>query len=408
MADINLESWIKTTRSRIEKILTKNIMPFWYPATLDMKNGGYNLNHDVYGKPLGDGPKMVVSQARMVWYFSRLYETGWGGKDSLKAAEHGYKFLRDKMWDEKHLGFFWEIDQHDKVQRPYKHLYGQSYGLYALSEYAIASKDAEVLDYAWKLFNIMEKHAHDELYGGYRELFDQDWAEPKIDMPTSLAPSKSFKTMNTHLHLLEAFTVFYNITRDPLVKKRLTELIFILTNTVVRMRVGACTDLHNRDWTPVHGPRQDRISYGHNIEAIWLIVEACKAAEIPVGIFMNFFRDVYDYCMKFGLDEKNGGLYNSGPFNKPADQMGKIWWVQAEALVATAYMYTLLKNPVFIKHFDNILDWTEKYQVDWENGEWFDTILPDGKPTGGKAYIWKAAYHTGRAMIEVIRLLDQL
>ena len=402
------EHWVKSTRNRMEKILTKNIMPFWYPATIDKKNGGYYLNHDVYGKPLGDGPKMIVSQARMVWYFSRLYEAGWAGKEALQAVEHGFRFLRDKMWDAEHGGFFWEVDHQGKVQRPFKHMYGQTYGLYALSEYVIASKNAEALEHACKLFKLMEDHAYDERYGGYGELFNQDWSALKVDIQNPLAPGTSFKTMNTHLHLLEAFTVLYNATKDPLVKKRLTELIFILTNTVVRMKVGACTDLHNLDWSPVHGPQQDRISYGHNIEAIWLIIEACKVVDVPVGVLTNYFRTIYDYCIEFGLDKEKGGLYDNGQFNKPADRLGKVWWVQAEALVAMIYMYNLLKDQVYLKHFDKVLDWTEKYQVDWKNGEWFDTILPDGKPSGGKAYIWKAAYHTGRAMIEVLRLLDQM
>jgi mannobiose 2-epimerase len=402
------DQWIKATKNRMEKILTKNIMPFWYHATIDYVNGGYNLNHDVNSKPLGDGPKMIVSQARMVWYFSKLHSSGWAGKEALQAAEHGFRFLHDKMWDTKNGGFFWEVDPQGRVQQPFKHAYGQSYALYALSEYVITSGNVEALNNARQLFNILEQHAYDKMYGGYREVFSQDWSTPKMDMKTEVTPSMNFKTMNTHLHLLEAFTTYYEATKDPLAKQRLIELISILSNTVVRMKVGACTDLHNRDWSPMHGPELDRISYGHNLEAIWLLAETCKTLEVPANVLTNYFRTMYDYCIEFGFDTEKGGVYDNGQLNKPADRLGKIWWVQAETLVTQVYMYILLNDPVYLKHFDKVLDWIEKYQVDWKNGEWFDTVLPNGKPTGNKAHKWKAAYHTGRAMIEVLRLLDQL
>jgi mannose/cellobiose epimerase-like protein (N-acyl-D-glucosamine 2-epimerase family) len=402
------DQWIKATKSRVEKILTKNIMPFWYPATIDYENGGYYLNHDVYSKPLGAGPKMIVSQARMIWYFSKLLDAGWAGKEALQAAEHGFKFLRDKMWDKENGGFFWEVDPQGGVQQYFKHIYGQSYGLYALSEYAIASGNVEALDYARQLFKLMESHAYDETYGGYCEFFNPDWSLPKIDVKTDVAPGMNFKTMNTHLHLLEAFTTYYGATENSSAKQRLTELISILSNTVVRMKVGACTDLHNRDWSPVHGSEQDRISYGHNLEAIWLLGEACNKVQVPVRVLVNYFQTIYDYCAELGFDAEKGGVYDSGPINKPADRLAKTWWVQAETLVTSIYMYRLIKDRAYLEHFDKVLDWTEKYQVDWENGEWFDTVLPDGKPAGNKAHRWKAAYHTGRAMIEVLRLLDQL
>jgi len=408
MAKAPSGTWVKTTRKRLKKILTQNIMPFWYPATIDEKKGGYYLNHDVDGKPKGDGPKMIVSQARMVWYFAKLKEAGWAGKEALRAAEHGFRFLKDRMWDHKCGGFFWEMDPQGNFPMPFKHMYGQTFALYGISEYAIASGSSEALDFAREIFGLMEKHGYDAEYGGYREIFSPDWSLPKVDMKTDVTPGMDFKTMNTHLHLLEAFTVLYQATKDPLVMRRLGELILILCNSVVRMNVGACTDLHKRDWTPVHGPMADRISFGHNIEAIWLIEEACKVAYVPIGPLTEYFRTVYDYCIKYGLDAERGGLYDSGPFNKPADRLGKIWWVQAEALVAMARMYNLLRDPVYLEHFDNVLDWTEKHQVDWKHGDWFDTVMPDGRIVGDKAYPWKAAYHTGRAMMEIISVLDHL
>lgn len=401
------EKWRGDTRARLEKILTENIVPFWYPATVDKEHGGYRLNHDVYGKPMKGGSKMIVTQARMVWYFSKLYNSGWGGKESLQAAEHGFRFLRDKMWDEKYGGFYWETDLEGNVPKNHKHMYGQGFALYGISEYALASKDPEPLNLANELFSLMEKHAYDKTFGGYQEFFSRDWSAPEA-ADGILATMLGVKLMNTHLHLLEPFTTYVKVSKNELAKKRLNELIFILSNSVVRMKVGVCTDLHDSSWKPIHGPQQDRVSYGHNIEAIWLIVEACRECGIPDAILSNFYRTIFDYCIEYGFDNKKGGLYDSGPFNMPADRLSKVWWVQAEALVAMAYMYQMMRDTRYLELFEKVLNWIEKYQVDWKNGDWFNVILPDGKPMLNKADIWKSAYHDGRAMIEVLSILDKL
>jgi len=174
----DIEKFYDSVKNRLERILNENIKPFWYPRTIDRENGGYYLNHDVNGKPIGKGTKMIVTQARMVWYFSYLFNTGWGGKEELEAAKHGYQFLRDHMWDPENGGFFWEVDYQGQVLNPDKITYGQAFGLYALSEFAIASKDQEALNMASKLFNLMEKYSHDSLHGGYKEHFLRDWSTP--------------------------------------------------------------------------------------------------------------------------------------------------------------------------------------------------------------------------------------
>jgi len=185
-------------------MLTQNIMPFWYPQTLDKEKGGLHLNHDVHGNPRKGGPKMIVTQARMVWYFSRLYNTGWGGEESLQAAEHGYSFLRDRMWDKENGGFYWQLNSDGKILRRNKHMYGQAFGLYSLSEYAMASKSEEALDLAKQMFRLMETKAHDEDYGGYNEFFSPDWSPATEANRAYLGFGSGVKRMNTHLHLLEA------------------------------------------------------------------------------------------------------------------------------------------------------------------------------------------------------------
>jgi len=395
-------------RQTLERILTENIIPFWYPQTLDRDDGGYRLNHDIQGKWLGPSRKALVTQARNVWFFSRLYNSPYGKKEYLEAARHGYVFLRDKMLDKEFGGFYTEVGSKGEISTTSKHMYGQGFALYALTEYAKAARDPEALGLARKLFSTMEYRAYDPQYGGYRESFNRDWTAPPADARSFMGTSPDLKLYNTHLHLMEPVTTYYAATRDPLVRQRLIELIFIESNAILRKTIGACSDRHFLDWKPVEDPRFYRASYGHDLENIWLLVEACNAAAIPNGPLMDLYRALFDYALKYGFDKEQGGFYNSGPFNKPADDRTKTWWVQAEALVSALRMYQLTGDKLYFDCFTKTLDWVEKHQVDWKNGDWFADIRPNGQPTGAKAGPWKAAYHNGRSMLECLKTLDEL
>jgi mannobiose 2-epimerase len=161
---------------KLEKNLREKIAAFWFSKSLDRTNGGYTINFGPKGEPKGPGTKMIVTQARTVWLFSRLVRSVYGGPEHLQAAEHGYRFLKEKMWDAKNGGFYWEVDASGNQKlKPRKHLYGQAFGLYALSEYYLASKKNEVLNLATRLFNVLESKSHDKTYAGYLEFFNEDW-----------------------------------------------------------------------------------------------------------------------------------------------------------------------------------------------------------------------------------------
>jgi mannobiose 2-epimerase len=119
------------------------------------------------------------------------------------------------------------------------------------------------------------------------------------------------------------------------------------------------------------------------------------------------YRALFDYSLKYGYDDANGGFYDSGPFNQPADRRDKVWWVQSEAIVSALYMHRLTQDPKYLPIFEKTSDFIEQNMVDWENGEWHATITPEGKPQGDKANTWKAGYHNGRAMIECLQILKQ-
>jgi mannobiose 2-epimerase len=394
-------------RPRLETNLVRNIIPFWYPNTVDAKNGGYILNHDINGRLKGPGTKMIVTQARQVWLFSRLAREGYGGQEYLDAADTGFKFLRDKMWDAQNGGFFWEVDvTGNQVLQAKKHLYGQSFALYALSEYFLAGGKNESLELATRLFNVMEQKAHDKTFGGYLEWFNEDWTPmPPGERSYMDAVGSEFKLMNTHLHLLEAMTAFYRAGKLPLARERLLELLAIQSNAVIRKGLGAGTDKFLRDWRPVLTNGFAKVSYGHDLENIWLLIDACDAAGISTYPYLDLYRAVFDYSLKYGFDEAQGGFFTSGPFNQPANDRVKTWWVQAEALVSSLYLYRLTDDPKYLRVFEKTYDWVDQHQTDWVHGEWFENITPDGTPQGDKAQMWKGGYHNGRSMIECIDLL---
>lgn len=396
--------------SRLERMLKDNILAFWHPHTLDHEQGGYRLNHDERGEWKGEAPKSLVTQARMVWFFARMARSGYGDRQQmLEAARHGYQFLIGKMRDPRHGGYYWRVDAAgNKALFPKKHLYGQAFALYALSEYAMASGSREALDEAIRLFEILEAKAHDRRHGGYLEYFNEDWTLPPEDEPGYMSVPRTFKLMNTHLHLLEAMTTFYRASGLALARDRLMELITIEGSAVVRRPWGACSDRHRLDWTPVLEGPGGRASYGHDLENIWLLEDALRAAGLPVDPWLDFFRHNFAYSMQYGWDARNGGFWDWGPLGRPAESRVKVWWVQAEALVSALTMYRLTGERQYWDVFERTLGFIEKHMADREHGEWWPQVDEKLKASGDKAGAWKSAYHDGRAMIESLELLRGL
>ncbi|MHC4117979.1 MAG: AGE family epimerase/isomerase, partial [Planctomycetota bacterium] len=304
--------------------------------------------------------------------------------------------------------FYWEVDATgDKKLKPRKHLYGQAFALYAMSEFYLATGRRDVLDFAVRFFDLLEARSYDKTYGGYIEFFNEDWTPVSAGEGSYMGAEPDLKLMNTHLHLLEAMTTFYRASKLPLARERLLELINIESNTVVRKNLGACTDKYDRDWTPRLEGDYARVSYGHDIENIWLLMDACDAAGVSNRPFVDLYRTLFDYSLKYGYDEANGGFYDSGAFNKPADRRGKVWWVQTEAIVSALYMNRITGDAKYLEVFEQTGEFIEKNMVDWETGEWHGNVTPEGEQQGDKANAWKAGYHNGRSMIECLQILKQ-
>jgi mannobiose 2-epimerase len=313
------------------------------------------------------------------------------------------------MWDSEYGGFFWEVHPTGReATLSGKHVYGQAFGLYALSEYARASSDPEALKTAQELFTILERKAHDKKYGGYYEFFSRDWLIEKdldrdyINYPTGI------KTFNTHIHIIEALASYYTLSKDETLFQRLNELSIILSNSVVRKLLGFCTDRYEEDWNPILDTRTHLVNYGHDLENISLLIMAYESTGGAVQPLLELFETIFGYSLKYGYDRMQGGFYRFGSINAKAYRREKNWWVQAEGLLSALLMYNITRREAYFNCFAQTLVWINRHQVDWEIGEWFEHVSTKGTPFGPKAGPWKTPYHTGRAMLECINILESL
>jgi len=396
----------------VQRNLHESVVAFWLPRSIDTTHGGYHVNFDIHGEPNGKTTKGLVTQARMVWFWARMARAGLDGPeferaDYLAAAEHGFRFLGDRLRDADHGGYFWEVDRTGTERlRPNKHLYGQAFALYALSEYYRAAGDAEALELADRLFDTLERRAHDHQHGGYHEFFTPDW-QPVAPGERAYMGIAGVKLMNTHLHLMEAMTAYVLASGRPAARTRLAELIEIQSNTVVRKSRGFCTDKYRADWTPMLDPPYDVVSYGHDIENVWLLMDARRALGLPQAPLVDLYRTLWDYSIEHGLDAEGGGLYYTGPFDGPAADRDKSWWVQAELLVSALRMHRLTGDPQYAEIFDRTWRFIDEEMTDHERGGWYAAVRPDGSVAGDKANLWKCGYHNGRALIECLALFER-
>jgi mannobiose 2-epimerase len=392
-----------------EKLLNENIIPFWYSNVLDHQTGGYRLNHDAKGRWKGHANKSLVVQARTLWFFSRLSRTEHEAAAFLDAAHLGYRFIRDYMWDKEYGGFYWEVSEtgHEATM-PGKHLYAQAFGLYALAEYIRLTGDSSAVTLADELFKLLEFMAHDSTHGGYKESFRRDWSQYPDDQINYLGKAGCHKTLNTHLHLLEATTEYYRVQKSILAHERLNELIILFSRTILKQNANACVDEFQRDWEPVHGTGFNNVSYGHQLELIWMLIHARDAAGVTNNTHLTLYRTLFDYVLQYGYDSIDGGFYHTGTINRPADDRKKVWWVQAESLICSLHMYDLTQEILYFECFFQTLDWIVKYQADWIYGDWHEIISEAYKPFGKKAYAWKSPYHNGRAILLCMELLSRI
>ncbi|HEX3175195.1 MAG TPA: AGE family epimerase/isomerase [Methylomirabilota bacterium] len=396
-------------QAELERALRDNVLAFWLPRCVDDEHGGYATGFDRAGRPTRQTSKGALPQCRMAWLFARAYGQRHAGPACLDAAGHGIRFVTERLWDDRFGGFVWEVDARgERIIRGKKHLVAQTYALFALSEYYLVTNDREVLAFARRLFDLLEAKAHDDRWGGYLEFFEADWTPAPPQEIGYLNEPAAAKLVNSHLHVLEAYTTFYRADpeRRDHVGKRLREVLRLLTDAAVRKEFGVCTDRFEHDWRPRSGGAADRVSYGHNLESISMQSDAC--AVLGEANPVSLYESMFDYSLRYGYDATRGAFFESGRLGRPADWRDLIWWVQAEALWSSIRMFELTRQARYLDVFGRLWEFIRSAQIDWTHGEWHLRVRRNGRAAGDKATIWKCGYHNGRALMEAISALRRL
>lgn len=399
---------MRAQAARCERLLRSSLIDFYLPGCLDHEHGGY---YEVLkdGRFAGSGEKFLTLQARHLWFFSTLALEGFDRDNALAAAKHGFEFIHGKMRDPEFGGYYSKVTDEGAPKDARKHAYLNSFALYGLVAYGRASGDARAITAAKALFEVLESKAHDKEFGGYEEFFERDWTAVTDPKAHGYVGAIGHKTYNTHLHLLESFAELYRSWPEERVRKRLAELLAINISTVHFPTVNNNVDAFQRNWSVVQEPRNLRASYGHDVECVWLVMDAARTLEIAPATLLNWATGLSETCLEFGHDREHGGFYNGGPLGKPADDLKKTWWVQTEALLGMLEMHRLTQEPRYWEAFLKTLDFCEKNHVAAEGG-WWATRAADGSATADKTRTspWQGAYHAGRALMLSSKWLNQM
>jgi cellobiose epimerase len=399
---------LRAQSERCRQLLKSSLVDFYLPAAVDSVHGGYLENLDPQGRFDPAGEKFLVMQGRDLWFFSTLALEGTERPRALAAAKSGFDFLQAHFRDTEHGGYFAKVSAAGAPTDPRKHAYLHSFALYGLVAYFRASGDPAALAAARELFGVMEKRMHDGRHGGYQEFFAPDWRLVTDPAEKGYIGAIGTKTYNTHLHLLESVAALYRVWPDPLVRQRLMELLAINVSTVKHPDFNHNVDGWQPDWKVVNTPRNLRASFGHDVECVWLVLDAARAVELPAATLRSWAEALAGAALQRGYDAKSGGLFYGGPLGQPADDTKKEWWVQAEMLVSMLELYRLTSNPVYLERFDGTLDFIARHHIAPEGG-WYATRQADGSPLrSNRSTMWQGPYHGGRALILSAHLLDEL
>jgi mannose/cellobiose epimerase-like protein (N-acyl-D-glucosamine 2-epimerase family) len=375
-----------------------SIISFWYPRAID-PDGGYRIGWDRRGRPAGD-PRGVVSQARLVYVFARAARAGHRADVMLDAAEHGYRYLRDVLWDTEHGGFVWMVDD------PHKVTYGNAFGVFALAELVRAGGPEEARELAVQTIDKLQAYAHDEVDGGYREVFEPDWSlVPLARSPVDKGSARD-KLLKTNLHVMEAMLAAHRVDLDPRAAECARELVQVFCQRAVNRRYGApMTDSYSDHWHPRALDRSVR--YGQLVELAWMLVVAAEAVGADVQVARAVGDRLIEYTEKRGTDFESGGVWRSGWLGRSARDRSYESWAQAEALLAYAWRVQEGTDGAAADRLRATWRFIQDHVVDHAVGEWHEVVDRSLVGHGPKGSTWKTGYHPTRALLDGASLLRQ-
>lgn len=391
-----MENFVK----EIEFHLKNTIVPFWKKLRDNEYGGyygwvGYDLSLDKKAE------KGCILNSRITWFFASAYMV-LKDESLLDEARHGFEFLREKCVDNEYGGIYWSLNYDGTCSDGTKHTYNQAFAIYALSAYYEATKDEQALNLAMNLFYLIESKCCDK--DGYLEAFTRDW-KPHSNEKLSENGVMADRTMNTVLHVLEAYTQLYKVSGAENVKHRLIWILGLIQEKIYNpelFRQEVFFDKNYKSLIDLH-------SYGHDIESSWLIdlaldvIHDQKISDTMSGISSALVQRVFDLAFDGHslANECEKGIVNEH----------RIWWVQAETLVGLVNAYQRRQKKEFLDAAKAEWNFIKNFVIDKRNGsEWFWEVNADGKPYPDRPIVesWKCPYHNGRMCLEIIKRMGDV
>ena len=374
-----------------------SILKYWSKHTIDNQNGGFIGQIDFNDHIIANTEKGAVLNARILWSFSASYQVT-KNEQHKKLATRAFEFLSKYFYDSEFGGLFWSINV-DKTPKDTKNqIYALAFAIYGLSEYYAISKDEKALEIAINLYLKIQENSFDPENKGYFEALTREW-NPIEDLRLSDKDANEKKTMNTHLHIVEAYANLFKVWKDKTLQKDIIELLETIDQHFINTETGHLRLFFDENWVE----KQDVISYGHDIEAAWLLLQCAEISE-DENLIAKFSKHAIQMAevTKEGIDSDGGLWYEFDPEKKEL-VAEKHWWVQAEALIGFYNAYQLTQNEDYLNIVYKNWKFIKKYILDQKNGEWFWGIYSDYTLIEkDKAGFWKCPYHNSRACLELI------
>lgn len=392
-----LKAVFASWKNELTDELKNSILAYWLDYAADSEFGGYFGFIDNSNIVKKDAPKGLVMHGRFLWTYSAAYRM-FNDPVYFHAAQRALDFLEKKMKDPAHGGYYWQCTREGKTLENKKQVYGQAFVIYGLSEYVRAGGPAEAGDKAMELFRLLEEHARDREKGGYYEALEHDWSLSG-DGKAALGEEDPdcVKSMNTNLHVLEAFTNLYRINKSGIVREALSALIVVSCEKIINKETSHLMLFFDRNWKS----QRTVNSFGHDIEATWLIWEAITVLDDDTlrSRYKDLLLQMIDAVIDEGLDS-NGGLNNG--FEAGHLDNDKYWWPQAEMMTGLLNGWEMTGNELYLDLAAKVWQFI-KIGIKAQNGEWFWGRKADGTlMRNEKGGLWKTPYHNGRLCMEFI------
>jgi len=384
-------------KSELHKELTTNILPFWMTKMVDCDNGGFlgRIDGENHVHPFSG--KGAVLNARILWTFSAAYRVE-KNEEYLKVAERAFEYIKNYFFDKKNGGIYWELNYKGEPLNRRKQMYAQGFAIYGFSEFYRATGKIEALEAAKNLFYLIEKYSYDSKSGGYIEALDESWNAIE-DMRLSSRDNNAPKTMNTHLHILEPYTNLLRVWKDPELIASQKRLIEIFCKQIVNPKTKHLGLFFDMEWNS----KDNGVSYGHDIEAAWLLYEAAEVLSDP-----ELIKTVKKLSIEI-VDAAYEGLQPDGSMIYEITHNGHIdtdrhWWVQAEMVTGSFYAWLISGDEKYLESAKKCWEYIKLNLIDKVNGEWVWGAHPDGTQNrkDDKAGFWKCPYHNSRMCLEMI------